>query len=211
MRLLQRIAVFGGGSNREGRDETAGMSELETMWERANAAGAGRFGQAGGGDTNGIVKAFLHGFAFVQAVKETGSEGVARTGGAHDRFLRDAHAPLIEDAVIASGGDGAFGEMNDDPLAHAGIQKMAGCRLKLDGVDSLVGANLQAGGAASLELVQDGAIGIFQRRANDRRKTVAVFADDIDAGLETRVAGLLEKSRRDCPVVGIGLVEAIEQ
>lgn len=73
--------------------------------------------------------------------------------------------------------------MDDNHLTHAVLQQSAGSMAQRDGVKLAIRrADIESGGFARLEFVEDTEIDVFQSRANNLREALAVFADNIDAG-----------------------------
>ena len=62
----------------------------------------------------------------MQAEEDASGEGIPRADCSDDALLRHMEAALDVEFSIMSERAGALGEVDDDPLAHAGGEKLAG-------------------------------------------------------------------------------------
>src|SRR5690349_4434577 len=81
-----------------------------------------------------------------------------------------------------------------------------------NGVQSAVRLpNFEAGGFASLNLVEDAIVDVLQGGSDDAAKSVAIFANEIDAGFEAGSLSAGQDAGGFGAELGVGLIERIEQ
>ncbi len=148
----------------------------------------------------------------MEAEKDAGAEGVAGSGGAGDVFVGEFQGHLPEILAVAGAGEAAFGEVDDDEFADAGLEEGAGGVADGDGIEGAVGeAGFEAGGFAGFDFVEDTVIDVFEGGGDDAIEAVAILADDIDAGLEAGVLGFGEEGGGAGAVLFVVEVEGIEE
>ena len=97
------------------------FSERETFVERAQSASACFVAEIGSGRANTETQSFFHRKRVMPSKQHSGRECIARAGGAFDVSIRQFHAAMLVPLPVASEGAGAFGKMDDDTFAHAGL------------------------------------------------------------------------------------------
>jgi hypothetical protein len=182
----------------------AGVAGLE-------AGGAGGVLEGGGGGADAEAEAVVDGEVVVEAEEEAGGEGVAGAGGAADPVGGEAEGRVVGVAAVGVAGDGAFGDMNDDPFVDAELEEAAGGGVGPVPVDGAAGRNVDSGGAAGLEFVEAEEVHVGEGGGDEGGEAVAVLADHVDGGAEAAGAGLGEHAGRDGGAVGGDHVEGVEE
>lgn len=122
---------------------------------------------------------------FVQTEQYTRAEGISGSGGAADVVCGELEGGLPEVITSARAGKCAFGKMDHNHLTDALLQQCPGGVAEGDGVEAIVRmADFEAGGLTGFDLVEDAIIHVFEGGTHDFGETIAIFADDIDAGFD---------------------------
>lgn len=143
----------------------------------------------------------------MQAEEDAGREGVTRADSANDAVLRHMEAPLNVEFSIMSERTGAFGEVNDDPLADAGGDELAGGGFDRRQGNEAVGLGRDAGRPLNFELVHDAIVRVAKGWKNDVREALAVLAHDINAGFESGIPRRVKHTGGGGAEFRIGLIE----
>ena len=102
--------------------------------------------------------------------------------------------------------------MHDHQFPHAALQERSRRVAQGDRVQRAVRlANFESGRLARLNFIEDAIVRVPQRRQNDARKAVAVFAHDIDAGFQSGRLRLAQQGGRFGAMLGVGRVQRVEQ
>ena len=147
----------------------------------------------------------------MQAQEHTGRESVSSAERPGDSLLRDVDAWLHELLAAGANDDCAFGKMDDDPLARTGLKKFVRGLSGSGEVDFPLTENRNTCRALGFKFVQDAVIAVAQCREDNIRKSVAVFAHEVNARSE---AGFLRPMKHGCrhgSVDGVRPVESVKQ
>src|SRR5262249_6708369 len=135
------------------------LADGEAVAQGLHAAGAGRMGKRCGGDADGRVETLCEVPTFVQAHENARAKSVTRSRRAGDEFVGQFDGRLPDIFALARASETAFGEVNDDKFAHAGLEERARGVANGDGVECAVGlSDLEASRFAGLDFVQDAII-----------------------------------------------------
>src|SRR5581483_1975948 len=167
--------------------------------------------QAGGRGTDAEFQRGGHFFAVVQAEKDAGGQRVAGAGGADDFAGGKLDAALGDEGAVASEGADAFRKMGDDPLVDAGAEEGLHCLFQRKKIEAVFGLDFEAGGALELEFVEEAVVHKAEGGADDVHETLAVLADDVDAGGESGLFGAAQDAGGNAAVALVGLVELVKK
>ena len=102
--------------------------------------------------------------------------------------------------------------MDDDQLAHTHLQECAGGMPHGDGVQPSVQlADSEPGRFSSLDLVQNAKVNLLQGRRDNPGIAIAVFADNIHAGLQARFPCRRQQRGRPRAKVLVRRIQRVEQ
>ena len=187
------------------RSEFVGKGEA--IFDRKNAVRGSGAEEAGGGGGNSIAEGRLDRKVSVQAEEDAGGEGIPCADGADDAPLRHTEAALNVENSIMSERAGAFGEVDDDPLADTGGKELPGGGFDRRERNEAAGLGGDASRSFDFELVHDAIIGVAEGWENDVREALAVLAHDINAGFESGIPRRVQHTGGGCAEVRIALIE----
>ena len=147
----------------------------------------------------------------MKAEEDAGGKSISRADSSDDALLRHMEAALDVEFSIMSERAGPLGEVDDDPFADSGCEKLAGGRFDRRQRNEAAQLGGDAGRAFDFELVHDAIVRVAQGWKNDVREALAVLAHDIDAGFETRFPGLVQHPGGGGAEFRIGLIQQIEE
>ena len=147
----------------------------------------------------------------MKAEEDAGGKGIPRAYCSDDALLRHMEAALDVEFTIMSKRAGPLRKVNDDPLADARGEELAGSAFDRRKRNEAARLGGYAGCALDFELVHDAIVRVAQGWKNDVREALTVLAHDIDAGFETRIPRLVQHPGGGGPEFRIGLIEQIEE
>jgi len=140
----------------------------------------------------------------VQSEKNAGGKGVARANHANYSRLGDAKTALIPHPPVSAQRAGPLWKMNHHPFLHPSRDQQLSSFSEGDEIDALFFAHHNACGTLNFKFVEEAIINIGQRRHHNFFKTVAILADQVNAGLEARSFRALQDSGSTVPWVASG-------
>ena len=148
--------------------------------------------------------------AFMQTVKHSRTEGVARTDRTLDESFREVKRSQGTAFAVSIADVNALRHMHSHEFHVAETIQRFHCRHERRAIQrTALLSDGSSDSAPGLDFVKDQVIGIFQCRRNDMLETVALFADNIETRLYALLLERSEKSRSNGSVLLVSLIHPV--